>query len=76
MESSTTDISATKKEGIPLWVSLVDENQLSKMPLLCGYRAVVYQNRYYVIEGYDGDYSPCCYCLDMGMKQTSDFLII
>lgn len=61
-ETSRED--AVDKTGLE-WTSLVSEEDID-LPMICGHRAVVYQNFYYVIQGFDGEYTPDCYRYSLG----------
>jgi hypothetical protein len=65
-QSDSTNIDSAEKTE-PEWKSLfTDPDEEDQLPMICGHRAIVYQNFYYVIQGFDGGYTSDCYRYALG----------
>jgi hypothetical protein len=72
-QSDSTNIDSAEKME-PEWKSLFpDPDEEDQLPMICGHRAIVYQNFYYVIQGFDGGYTSDCYRYALERKEWMPF---
>jgi hypothetical protein len=68
-EMSLKSPSQNNEKQVLKWTPILSKASIQmELPLICGHRAEIYQNYLYIIEGFDGDYTPACLCFALGKK--------